>query len=101
MSRYHKEQYNNFLKVKQSIRECYSRAKSFKTSFDQLQDIKNEMIHKNPALKKLNHYYKGKVAGYELALWELLQSDWVEWKHFYINKEGNTVIVDYDNLPKT
>jgi hypothetical protein len=100
-------QYNHFCKVKSSLYELFSRTKSFKLSFPEYLELKKKMYHDHPSMGKrrngenfLNNYYRGCLNGIEETLFHRIQTEEVQWLHYYINEEGKTIYEkNWLNLP--
>ncbi len=84
-------QYNHFCKVKSSLYELFSRTKTFQLSFPEYLELKNKMYFDHPSLPKLPAYYRGYLEGIEETLFHRIQTEEVQWLHYYTNEEGNTI----------
>jgi hypothetical protein len=101
-------QYNHFCKVRSSLYELFSRTKSFKLSFPEYLELKKKMYHDHPSMGKrkngenfLNKYYRGCLNGIEETLFHQIQTEHVNWLHYYEHPTtGKTVYTNrWENIP--
>jgi hypothetical protein len=64
-------------------------------------ELKKNEYRDHPSLSKLNQYYKGCLSGIEQTLFNVLQTDHVEWLHSYKDETGKTVYTNsWTNIPE-
>jgi hypothetical protein len=68
--------------------------------FDEYLNLKDQKYFQHPSLPKLTRYYKGVCDGIERTLFSILQNEWVEWMHYYVDDKGNTVYTkEWGSIP--
>ncbi len=99
MSKYATQQYNKYLKLQQALKECYSRAKTFSSSQPELTEMKKNLVF-NTSFQKLSSFYRGRITGYDEALWNHMQEELLEYKFCYFSKNNRkTIVSKYEYLP--
>ena len=99
MSKRQSTNYNKFDRVRNTIFSVYRMAKTYQHSFEDLmKDQKKYLEH--PDRHGLPQYYMGNLQGVANTLFNDLQTNQVEWMHYYTNRVGRIVYVnDWDDLP--
>lgn len=90
ISKRQKTQYNHFCKVRTSLYDLFRRTKTFQLNFDEFLELRKELYLEHPSMgkrrngeNKLNQYYRGCLNGIESTLFNILQTEQVEWLHCY------------------
>lgn len=94
-------QYNHFQTAKAVLLDSYRHAKIFHMTCNEFVTERSAKVYETNSYKRLSQYYKGKLSGISDTLFEQIQTELVEWKHYYKNRAGRIVYVSrWEKMPK-
>jgi hypothetical protein len=100
-SKYSENQYKGYMELQQSLKECYSRAEVCQVTQPELSEMKKNLVFKTKRFQKLSSFYRGRITGYDEALWNNLQENLLEYRFCYYSRTNRkTIVSEYENLPK-